>query len=54
MNISKYCDFYLVEKMSKKNNQPYYAIVLRVNNVDYVLQFLKKSSYDLLLSSLSK
>ena len=42
MNISKYCDFYLVEKVSKKTNQTYYAITLRINEVDYVLQFLTK------------
>ena len=53
MNISKYVDFLLVEKTSKKNNLPYYAIVMRIKDNDYVLQFLTKDRYDLLKSSLS-
>lgn len=53
MNISKFVDFLLVEKVSKKNNLPYYAIVLRVKDNDYVLQFLTKDRYEILKSSLS-
>lgn len=53
MNISKYVDFYVVEKTSKKSNVPYYAIVLRIFDKDYVLQFLTKDRYDSILSSIS-
>lgn len=53
MNISKYVDFVLVEKVSKKNNKPYYAIVLRIKDNDYVLQFLSKDRYENLKASLS-
>ena len=53
MNISKYVDFLLVEKVSKKNNLPYYAIVLRVKDDEFVLQFLNQSRYDKLKASLS-
>lgn len=52
MNISKYVDFYLVEKQSKKNIT-YYAIVMRIQDNDYVLQFLTKDRYDAMKSSLS-
>lgn len=53
MNISKYVDFILEERVSKKNNKPYYAIILRVADKDYVLQFLSKDAYELLKTSLS-
>lgn len=54
MNISKYVDFYVVEKTSKKSNVPYYAIVLRLFDNDYVLQFLTKDRYDAIVNSCSK
>lgn len=53
MNISKYVDFLLVEKTSAKTNKVYYAIVMRIQDNDYVLQFLSKDRYDLLKSSLN-
>lgn len=53
MNISKYVDFMLVEKVSNKTNKTYYAITLRVGEKEYVLQFLNKDAYDNLKSSLS-
>lgn len=53
MNISKYVDICLVEKTSKKTNSTYYAIVLRIKDNDYVLQFLNKARYDELKSLLS-
>ena len=53
MNISKYVDFYLVEKTSKKTNTTYYAIVMRLKDTDYVLQFLNKDRYDMLTQSLN-
>lgn len=53
MNISKYVDFILEEKISKKTNQPYYAIIMRVKDKEFILQFLNKDAYDLLKSSLS-
>jgi hypothetical protein len=53
MTISKYVDFALVEKQSKKTGNTYYAIVLRIKDKEYVLQFLNKDAYDNLMSSLS-
>lgn len=53
INISKYVDFLLVEKTSNKTGKNYYAIVMRVKDKDYVLQFLTQTAYENLKLSLS-
>ena len=53
-NISKYVDFYVVKKTSKKTNNDYYALVLRLFEKDYFISFINESRYNDILTKLSK
>lgn len=53
MNISKYCEFLLEEKVSKAGKN-YYCISVRFDTFTYPLVFLTKDRYDLMVQSLSK
>ena len=53
MNLSKFIDFYLIEETSKKTGKKYYAIVLRINDIDTPLCFLSKDRYDLIKTYIS-
>ena len=52
MNISKYIDFYLLEKHSSRKEKDYYCIAMRINDKDFPICFLSKDTYDLLSSKL--
>lgn len=54
MNISKYTELLLEEKISKKTNKPYYCISIRFQDFTFPLLFLTKSKYDEMVSALSK
>lgn len=54
MNISKYCEFLLEEKVSSKTGKPYYCISVRFDTFTYPLVFLTKDRYDIMVQSLSK
>lgn len=53
MNISKYCDFMIVERTSTKTGKLYYSIILKVKDYEFPLIFLSKDRYTLLLQSLN-
>lgn len=52
LNISKYLEFILIEKVSKKTQQPYYAIALKFKDYEFPLIFLTKDKFELLKSNL--
>ena len=54
MNISKYTELLLEEKVSKKTNKTYYCISIRFQDFTFPLLFLTKAKYEEMKSSLSK
>lgn len=54
MNISKYCDFLLEEKVSKKNGKTYHCITIRFGDYCFPILFLTKAKYDEMVATLSK
>lgn len=53
MNINKLISFELATAKSKKGNT-YYAIVMRLGEVQQFLKFITKSQYDTIVSQLKK
>lgn len=46
MNISKYVEFLLEEKVSSKTNKPYYCITLKIGEFSFPLLFLSSKKYE--------
>lgn len=46
MNISKYCEFILDSKVSKKTNKTYYCITLRIKDSEFPLLFISEKKYN--------
>lgn len=54
MNISKYTELLLEEKISKKTNKTYYCISIRFKDFTFPLLFISKAKYDEMVDTLSK
>lgn len=53
MNINKYISFEITTAKSKKGNT-YYAIVMRIGEVEQFLKFITKQQYDNIISQIKK
>lgn len=49
-NISKYVDFYVDTRHSTKSNKDYYPLILKINDVEIYVGYLRKDQYDDLTS----
>lgn len=54
MNISKYTELLLEEKISKKTNNTYYCISIRFQDFTFPLIFITKAKYEEMVTALSK
>lgn len=48
LNITNAFNLYAVKNTSKKKNKEYYAIILKVQDMEKVITFITKSDYEFL------